>query len=137
MREDVWKTGDANSIFQQLASSVKPARGDAAYWQERGFELMKALLSVLVWLRDNRGMDLSLDTVRRSLSLKNLIHLARDESIPMTDENGREVRKQLIAYLQKLSEEWYTYPERKDGNAQKTLRDFSYDVQQWSFIFQE
>lgn len=124
--------GNAVFLSEILASLLKPASGDQVYWQERGLELMRALMSVLVWLRDHRGLKLTFSTIRKHMNFESLVRLAKDESIPMRDENNFPVRERLIAYLQGLSDNWHKYPEEMTDDLQEALRQFGYGVQQWS-----
>lgn len=124
--------GDAVFLSEILASLLKPASGDQVYWQERGLELMRALITVLVWLRDNRGEKLTFSTIRRNMNFGSLVQLAKDESIPLRDKDGFPVRERLIAYLQGLSDNWHKYPDEMTDDLNEALRQFSYGVQQWS-----
>jgi intracellular multiplication protein IcmO len=124
--------GDATFISEILNSLLPPAQGDQVYWQQRGIELMRAIISVLVWLRDNRGFKLTFSNIRKFMNLHELVNLAKDESIPLRDEN-RPVRERLILYLQGLTSNW-----EKIGTSEVTddiveaERQFAYGVQQWS-----
>lgn len=124
--------GDAVFLSEILAGLLKPASGDQVYWQERGLELMRALMSVLVWLRDNKGLKLTFSTIRKHLNFASLVELAKDEGIPLRDQGNFPVRERLIAYLQGLSDNWYKYPEEMTDDLTEALRQFAYGVQQWS-----
>ena len=45
--------GDADALTEICSNFLPEASGDGQYWQERGITLMRAVLAVLVWLRDH------------------------------------------------------------------------------------
>ncbi len=127
-------TGDSDFLSDVLESMLEKASGDQVYWQMRAIELMRALMAVLVWLRDNRGLRLTFGVIKNHMTLEKMAELARDESIPMTDEKGKPVRARLISYLEGLTPNWRYVGTSEQGNYEdisEAIRQFGYGVQQW------
>ncbi len=126
--------GDANFLSEILAGLLKQASGDQVYWQERGLELMRSTLSVLVWMRDNMGLKLSVKTIHEYLNLHKLIELAKNPDIPDEDlSKGMPipVKSRLKNYLNSLTPNW-DKDEINPEEMAEAIRQFGYGVQQWS-----
>jgi energy-coupling factor transporter ATP-binding protein EcfA2 len=78
--------GDADFLAEIMTGFLKQAEGDQVYWQERGKILMKAVLTQLVYRRDNPGIFgeyvLTPSEVRRHLSFDESCRLSRMKGIP-------------------------------------------------------
>lgn len=126
--------GDSNFLSEILAGLLKPASGDQVYWQERGLELMRATMAVLVWLRDNKGLKLNIGVIHEHLNFQKLVELAQNPDIPEYEEkNGVKipVKIRLIRYLESLTPNW-NKPKINPEELSEALRQFGYGVQQWS-----
>ena len=93
--------GDADFLAEIMTGFLKQAEGDQVYWQERGKILMKAVLTQLVYRRDNPGIFgeyvLTPSEVRRHLSFDELLSLESDERYPLYDGGGQPVKARLRA----------------------------------------
>ncbi len=129
--------GDADFLSEIMTGFLKQAEGDQVYWQERGKILMKAVLTQLVYRRDNPEVFgeyvLTPSEVRRCLSFDALLSLEADERYPLYDE-GRPVKARLRALLGDLPG-WEEYRNRGQGRmspaAGEALRQYGFFVQQW------
>lgn len=133
--------GDADFLSEVLAGLLPDSggKGDSEYWQGRAKVMMRSLMTVLVWLRDNKGLNLHIGTIREYLGLSEMVKLALDPDIPEHSSDGRMVKSRLISYLNELGPSWDLL---RDPNAMKnpqnavTLRAITeqhgYAIQQWS-----
>lgn len=128
--------GDDIFLSEILNGLLPPASGDQVYWQQRGIELMRALITVLVWLRDNRNFNLTFGSIREHMTLNKMVELAKDETIPLKNKDGKPVRERLILYLESLTPNWDKLDEggEKTEDLVEAERQFSYGVQQWSTV---
>jgi len=130
--------GDADFLAEIMTGFLKQAEGDQVYWQERGKILMKAVLTQLVYRRDNPGIFgeyvLTPSEVRRHLSFDELLSLESDERYPLYDGGGQPVKARLRALLGDLPG-WEEYRNRGQGRmspaAGEALRQYGFFVQQW------
>ena len=108
-RFNAFVLGNAGAISEILSSLLgEPAPGDAnGVFRERAAALVGALAPVLVWVRDHKGVPLSIDTVRLSFELRStwkvvtkrvfeVRKLITDET---TDIPGPEMPEDLISPL--------------------------------------
>lgn len=87
--------GSARAVIE-LIVSLMPEAGSDPMWQERAIGLVNAVVPVLVWLRDNKGLLLDAGTIRAAFPLPEVIKLSRRPDIPV------HVRKPMNDYLQDL-----------------------------------
>lgn len=126
--------GDSNFLSEILAGLLKQASGDQVYWQERGLELMRSLMAVLVWLRDNQNLNLNIGTIHEHMNLYKMIELAKREDIPDYDDSSGvsiPVKIRLKRYLDSLTPNWANDKIEPEEMAE-AIRQFGYGVQQWS-----
>lgn len=130
--------GDSDFLVEVLNGLLKEAQGDNVYWQERGIVMLRAYLSVLVWLRDHRkDFILDIRKVNEMMNLETFIRLAIDPSIPDIDVSGKPVKSRLALYLSSLNpnwEKWFTKEMSAEERAE-AVKQFGYAVQQWSTAF--
>lgn len=69
-------TGTAESIFDMLATFVPTSQGDNAVFSQRALSFMSSLLYPLVYLRDQKVLNLSVRTLRENLTLRKTMELA-------------------------------------------------------------
>ncbi len=133
--------GDDDFCVEICAGFLGKAGDQGQYWQERGLVLMRSVMSVLVWLRDNKGEYFTFWDIKKRLAMDELLELAKrienpkneDERIPLRDENGKLIGERLISYLNSLG------PWRKllanDPNAvmvtEQVVKQHGFAVQQW------
>lgn len=91
-----FSSGSASYLTQMLVSLMPEAEGDNAMWKERAVSLMSSLMPALTYKRDNQDFNLSVGSIRNFLELKNIIMLARDETLP------EKIREGLNGYLDTL-----------------------------------
>ncbi|MBP1750468.1 MAG: icmO [Deltaproteobacteria bacterium] len=130
--------GDADFLAEIMTGFLKQADGDQVYWQERGKILMKALLTQLVYKRDNPDIFgeyvLTPSEVRKHLSFDSVIALEADERYPLYHD-GVPVKARLRALLSDLPG-WEEYRNKGQGGrmspaAGEALRQYGFFVQQW------
>jgi energy-coupling factor transporter ATP-binding protein EcfA2 len=132
-----FKYGDADFLSEVLAGLLPGMSGDGEYWQGRAKIMMRSLMTVLVWLRDNRDYPLDIGTIRDGLALRKIAHLAATEEIPLDDADGRMVRSRLMAYMDELGPNWRMILQGGGTpQAQQALKavteQHGYAIQQWS-----
>lgn len=88
--------GSAAYLSAMLETLMPEAEGDNAMWKERAVALIKSLMPVLTWKRDNQDIPLSIGTIRQYLNLDKIIALSKDEVIP------DKLRESLVGYLETL-----------------------------------
>ncbi len=91
-----FSSGSASYLTNMLVSLMPEAEGDNAMWKERAVSLASAMMPVLTWKRDNQDMQLSIRTIRSSLSLGEVVKLSRDEAVP------ERLREGMKGYLDTL-----------------------------------
>ncbi|MBP1749799.1 MAG: phosphoesterase [Deltaproteobacteria bacterium] len=130
--------GDADFLSEIMTGFLKRAEGDQVYWQERGKILMKAVLTQLVYKRDNPDVFgeyvLTPSEVRKHLSFDSVIALEADERYP-SYHDGAPVKARLRALLGDLPG-WEEYRNKGQGGrmslaAGEALRQYGFFVQQW------
>ncbi len=130
--------GDADFLAEIMMGFLKQAQGDQVYWQERGKILMKAVLTQLVYKRDNPDIFgdyvLTPSEVRNHLSFDAVLELEADRRYPLY-HNGQPVKARLRALLGDLPG-WQEYRMKSLGGrmspaAGEALRQYGFFVQQW------
>jgi len=122
--------GNADAIAEMLTSQLgEEASGDAnQVFRDRAVALVGTMAPVLVWMRDNKGVALNIDTIRSSFELRCIWKIAMqkkfevrdpatgkvsDIDVPSIDE---DIIYPLKAYLGELP----AYDMTLDWNQQKT-----------------
>lgn len=77
-----FSSGSASYLTNMLVSLMPEAEGDNAMWKERAVSLLSSLMPALTWKRDNQEMPLSVSTIRKFMTLNEVVRLSRDQSIP-------------------------------------------------------
>ena len=75
--------GNSESLSEILIALIPPSEGSNAIFSQKGMSLMRALMRVLVELRDRGEIQLSVRTIRNYISLNKVMELAeRDDLTP-------------------------------------------------------
>lgn len=130
--------GDSDFLVEVLNGLLKEAQGDNVYWQERAITMMRAYMSTLVWLRDNRPeFVLNVSSINNNMNLNAMVNFAKDNSIPDHDANGKPVKIRMKVYLESLSPNWMHIGTKQmpPDEMSELSRQFGYGVQQWSPAF--
>lgn len=122
--------GDADFLSEVMNGLLKEATGEHVYWQQRAIEQMRALLTVLVWLRDQGRLNLYIGTIQKYLNFHEMVKLVKDPTIPDFDERGKPVKDRLKMYLSSLTPNYDK--ELSAEELAEVTRLFSYGVQEWS-----
>lgn len=88
--------GSASYLTNMLVSLMPDAEGDNAMWKERAVSLLSSVMPALTWKRDNQEMPMSINTIRESMTLPNVVKLSRDQAVP------EEIRRGVKGYLDTL-----------------------------------
>lgn len=88
---------DSAANLGELIISLMSDAGSDPIWKELAITLVKALIPVLVWMRDNQGLMLNTGVIRRSTELEEVIKLSRRQDIP------EELRVPLKSYLKEVA----------------------------------
>jgi intracellular multiplication protein IcmO len=91
-----------DEIIQMLLSMLPPTSGDSGSWQERAISMISALVPVLVWLRDNLGVPLSINDLRAAMIIHSLIKMAGRHD-PMYADVPEELIGSVKSYLLELA----------------------------------
>lgn len=86
----------ASGPLSELIVSLMADAGSDPMWKERAIGLVKAVVAILTWMRDNRGLMLDAGIIRSALSFTEVVKLSRRNDI---DE---EMRAPIVAYLKEL-----------------------------------
>lgn len=92
-------------IMQTMESILPKASGDSGPWQARAVAMLSAVTTVLVWLRDSKGMNLSIAHIRASIDLDSITRMAvpDDYVVPLYKGMPPDVKNGVRYYLQNLS----------------------------------
>lgn len=77
-------TGSSAGLTELLVGLMDEAGGDNAMWKGRAISLISALLSALVWLRDNDGLLMGVELIRDYLVLEKIQALSKRSDLPVT-----------------------------------------------------
>lgn len=77
-----FSSGSASYLTNMLVSLMPEAEGDNAMWKERAVSLLSSLMPALTWKRDYQEMPLSISTIRKFMTLGEVIKLSRDPTLP-------------------------------------------------------
>lgn len=91
-----FSSGSAAYLANMLESLMPEAGGDNAMWKERAVALLRTIMPALTWLRDNMDEPMSISTIRSAIDFRNVIKLARNESLPP------KMRESIQGYLDTL-----------------------------------
>ena len=132
--------GDADFLGEVISGFLQESQGDNAYWQGKARVLMKAILSCLVFKRDNKGkfpeFGMSISEIRKYFALQELIRMADDSRIPLHNEKtGNPVRQRLMNYLNELGPWRELNSNKPSPAASEVVRQHGFYVQQWGEPF--
>ncbi len=91
-----FSSGSASYLTNMLVSLMPEAEGDNAMWKERAVSLIGTIMPALTWKRDHQDVPLSISSIRKTLELRNVIALSREEALPP------HLKESLKGYLNTL-----------------------------------
>ncbi len=122
--------GNADAIGEMLSSQLGETTGGDSnqVFRDRAVALVGTLAPVLVWMRDNKGVALNIDTIRLSFELRCIWKIAtkkvfevRDPASGKIDEiEALEIPEDIIYPLKAYLGELPAYDISLDWNKQKT-----------------
>jgi len=122
--------GNADAIAEMLTSQLgEEASGDTnQVFRDRAVALVGTMAPVLVWMRDNKGVALNIDTIRSSFELRCIWKIAMKKNFEVRDPATGEVRdidvasidEDIIYPLKAYLGELPAYDITLDWNQQKT-----------------
>ncbi|VTZ27265.1 Intracellular multiplication protein IcmO [Methylocella tundrae] len=122
--------GNADAIGEMLTSQLgESASGDSnQVFRDRAVALVGTMAPVLVWMRDNKGVALNIDTIRMSFELRGIWKIAMKKQFELRDPATGEVRdidvpgipEDIIYPLKAYLGELPAYDMTLDWNQQKT-----------------
>lgn len=97
-------TSNVDEIMTAVKAALPQAQGDNTFWQTRAVRLLTGVVTVLVWLRDKKQIELSIERIRASLSLPELSKIACPEQFAPPIYRGvpPEVKSGVVEYLASL-----------------------------------
>lgn len=75
-------SGSAAGLTELLVGLMDDAGGDGAMWKGRAISLISGIMMALVWLRDNKGLLLDVDQIRKFLVLEEIQTLSKRKDMP-------------------------------------------------------
>ncbi|UNC16140.1 hypothetical protein FE249_17950 (plasmid) [Acidiphilium multivorum] len=92
-------------IMQVIESLLPKASGDSGGWQQKAINLMKGVVTLLVWLRDHHGKPLSVQSLQEGMVLDSILRalLPKEVCAPVYRDMPVEVREPLMNYANNLS----------------------------------
>lgn len=75
-------SGSAAGLTELLVGLMDDAGGDNAMWKGRAISLISGIMLALVWLRDNKGLLLDVDQIRKYLLLDEIQVLSKRKDLP-------------------------------------------------------
>lgn len=97
-----YTVGEIMQIFQSL---MPETQGDGKVWQTRALNMFTGVIKVLVWLRDAKGIRLSINSMRESIELTALAKMACPDQFAPSMYKGMppEVKSGVLGYLRGLA----------------------------------
>lgn len=97
-----YTVGEIMQIFQSL---MPETQGDGKVWQTRALNMFTGVIKVLVWLRDVKGVRLSINSMRESIELTALAKMACPDQFAPAIYKGMppEVKSGVLGYLRGLA----------------------------------
>ncbi|MBX6424235.1 TraM recognition domain-containing protein [Thermosulfurimonas sp. F29] len=136
--------GDGDFLVELLANFLPETSGDgnADYFKGRGLVLMRSVMAILVWMRDELGKVFDVRDVQRALSLKNVVEWGmkiKSGEIPLYVTRGGArvpVGERLMAYLSNLGpwEQVYAMYQGQQVDTmliEQVVKQHQFAVQQW------
>lgn len=88
-------SGSAGGLTELLVGLMDEAGGDNAMWKGRAISLVSGIMMALVWLRDNEGLLLDVDQIRKHLILEEIQNLAKRRDLPLNI--GDAIKSYLVS----------------------------------------
>jgi intracellular multiplication protein IcmO len=91
---DPFDSGTRDVLVQICVDLMDYEGPDGAIWKGRAITMLRAVMTALVWFRDEQGLRLNARVVRNALEFDGLIGLSADRSLPshISDEIWRYLR---------------------------------------------
>lgn len=89
--------GNAEALSELLISLIPSSEGGNAIFSQKGMALMRALMRILVELRDKGELQLSTREIRNHMSLNKVIELCQNQALQESS------RQSLVAFMESLS----------------------------------
>lgn len=129
---------EVDFLSEVMAGFLQDLQGDQAYWQGKAKELMKVILSQLVYMRNHKDLypdlkKISVGKIKEYLNLAKLVELLDDPNLPAYDENNYPVKKRLENFLAPLAPLEYI----KTINSPKPVQTVSEAIRQFGFYKQQ
>ena len=92
-------------VMQTLESLLPTASGDGQQWQSRAVAMLRGVVSILIWLRDTKGLMLSIENIRASIDLDSVMRMAMPDEVCLPIYKGMppEVKSGVLNYLKNLA----------------------------------
>lgn len=86
-----FESGSADALIHTCVELLDYEGADGAIWKGRAVAMLSAVLTALVWLRDEKGLPLDAGVVRNALDFDAIVGLAADARLPshIAGELGR------------------------------------------------
>jgi intracellular multiplication protein IcmO len=130
--------GEPDFLSEVMAGFLQDVQGDQSYWQGKAKELMKVILTPLVYMRDHKdkypGFKISIAKVKEYLNLAKLVALLDDPNLPDYDDKHFPIKKRLENFLGSLAplEHLKTINSPKPSpSVPEAIRQFGFYTQQW------
>jgi len=107
-------SGSAGGLTELLVGLMDEAGGDNAMWKGRAISLVSGIMMALVWMRDNDGLLLDVDQIRKYLILDEIQDLVKRRDLPL---NISEAIKSYLVSLPGYN------PNSPTGKQSETVND--------------
>jgi hypothetical protein len=124
--ENPFESGDETALISILATDLPFPEDDNRIFSERGLSLLNALVPPLVEMRDRKGENLSIETIRTYLSYQKFIELAKRVR---EGEFSDRVKRTMAAYMASLGLSEDGEPARRQNgkpDSQRAMEQFHY-----------
>ncbi len=122
-----FESADSDALIHTCVELLDYEGTDGAIWKGRAASMLSAVLTALVWLRDEKGLTLDADVVRKALDLDAIIALATDARLPS------HIRGMLGRYLATIP----GFTSRKPVQAVATREQHGYLQMQFSIVLRD
>lgn len=117
-------SGTRDVLVQICVDLMDYAGPDGATWKGRAIAMFGKVMTALVWLRDEDGLELNAGVVRSHLEFERLIGLAADERLPL------HIRTEIARYRDSVP----GYDASKNRQSWLTLQQHGYLEMQFSRV---
>ncbi len=121
-------SGTAESVVQALEKMIERKEGENENWHARSVSLLHSMIPPLVWLRDNKGLQMSdLGGLREMISFTEAVKMSRNAEIPApARETLQEFLRTLSDYDDSHYDEIGVFIAASGGDEQATKTQFNY-----------